>query len=71
MLKLSSEYSSISSDTAKSSEALLHYSLGTGNSLLCGTGAIEDGMKRYAMSCRFLVFLNLEMSTIQKYHLPI
>ena len=65
MLKSSSE-SSISSESIKSSETLLHCGLGTGNSLLCGTGAIKDGIEGYAMSCQFLVFLNLEMSTIQK-----
>ena len=66
MLNSSSESSAISWDTAESSGVLLLGGLGSGNSLLCGTGAIEDGMEGYAMSCRFVVFLNREMSTIQE-----
>ena len=51
MLKSSLE-SSVSSESVKSSETLLHCGLGTGNSLLCGTGAIErwDGRICYVMS---------------------
>ena len=55
-----------SSSKSKSSWDVLAGGLGIGNSLLWGTEAIEDGIEGYTMSRRFLVFLNLDISTIQK-----
>ena len=40
--------------------------LGSDNLLLCKVGDAENGKKGYATSGRFLVFLNLHTSPIQK-----
>ena len=48
---------------------LFHSGLGRGNLLLGGTGAKEYDKEEHAVSCRILMFLNLEMSSTHNSHL--